>query len=87
MVDDKIYLETMIKLDGHNLIVHHSDGTVTAPSGNGGADTDVTPYQHDFRADDLSGASADEPVEAMSEADDEPAPWETLSALQKGHSF
>ncbi len=84
MVDDNIYLETMIELDGSNLIVRHSDDAVSVSSSNDifDVDEDATPCQRDFCADKIS---EDEPVGVPSEAVDEP--WPTPSALKKGHSF
>jgi hypothetical protein len=47
-------------------------------------DEDATPCQRDFRADEISEASDDEPVVVPSEVEDEP--WPTPSALRKGDS-
>src|SRR5260221_4113606 len=84
MVDDNIYLETMIGLDGSNLIVQHSDDAVSVSSSNDifDVDKDATPCQWDFCADEIS---EDEPVGVPSKAVDEP--WQIPSALKKGHSF
>jgi hypothetical protein len=83
MVDDKIYLETMMQLDGSNLIVRHTGGAVSVSSGNGDFDMeDATPCQCDFRADEVS---EDEPAVAPSEAADEH--WATPTALKMGHSY
>ena len=74
----------MIQLDGPNLIVRHSDDSVSNNVlGMDDMDEDATPCQRDFRADEISGASDDEPVEALSDVED--APWLTPSALKKGH--
>jgi hypothetical protein len=80
----------MIQLDGPNLTVRRGDGSVTVSSSNDvldmdDMDEDATPCQRDFRADEISGASDDEPVEAPSEVED--APWPTPSALKKGYSL
>jgi hypothetical protein len=85
MVDVNIYLETMIALDGPDLIVRRSDDTVTVHSGNDGSGVGATPHQHDFHADEISGASDDGPIGALSEDND--GTWPTPSALKKGHSF
>lgn len=73
-VDDNIYLETMIKIDG----------PVSSGKDDPNVDEGGTPYQLDFHADEISEASGDEPVGVPSEADVE---WSTPSALEKGHSF
>ena len=83
MVDVNIYLETMITLDGPNLIVRHSDDTVAVRSGDDGLD--VGPHQPDFRADEISGESDGDPAGVPSEDGDRT--WPTPSALEKGHSF
>ena len=74
MIDDNIFLETSIQLDCP-VSLRNDDLSV---------DEDATPRQRDFRADELSDAPEDEPVEVSSEVDDEP--WPTPSALKKGHS-
>ena len=70
MIDDKIYLETMIELDG--------------PIGGNNLNTeeDVTPCQRDFHEDEWS---KNEPVGMLSKANDEGGPWVTPSALKQGH--
>ena len=71
MIDGKIYLETVIELDG------------PASGDDLNTEEDVTPRQRDFRADELS-EDENEPVEMPSEADDMGEPWETPSALKQG---
>ena len=71
MIDGKIYLETVIELDG------------PASGDNLNMEEDVTPCQCDFRADELS-EDENEPVEMPSEADNMGEPWETPSALKQG---
>jgi hypothetical protein len=59
MIDDKIYLETTIELNG------------PAGSDDLNMEEDVTLCQHDFHEDELS---EDEPVRMLSKADDEGRP-------------
>ena len=73
-VDDNIYLETMIKIDG----------PVSSGKDDLNIDEGGTPYQLDFHSDEISEESGDEPIGVLSEAD---VKWSTPSALEKGHLF
>ena len=78
-------LTFMITLDGPDLIVRRSDDNITEHSGNDGSGVGVTPHQHDFCTDEISGASDDGPFGVPSKDDD--GTWPTPSALKRGHSF
>ena len=86
IVGDNIYLETIIQLDGPNVLVRHSDDTVTVSSAinNSGVDEDTTPHESDFRVDKISEPPEDKPTGVPSKVDNNA--WPTPSALKKGHS-
>jgi len=87
IVSNNIYLETMMQIDGPNLLVWHSDDTVTVSSVNNNLDVDkdATPHESNFHTDEISEPPKDEPTGAPSKADNKV--WPIPSALKKGHSF